>query len=91
MKNIEPILKNNFDLSIRTNGRSYGDGVYFSECPEVSLGYSKDLKTLILCKVLLGNNCKEVKRGDSRCWAIVVPNVDQILPRYVINFTGGKK
>jgi len=91
MKNIEPILKNNFDLSIRTNGRSYGDGVYFSECPEVSLGYSQDLKTLILCKVLLGNNCKEVKRGDSRCWAIVVPNVDQILPRYVINFTGGKK
>ena len=29
--NIESILKNNFDLSIVTNGRRYGNGVYFSE------------------------------------------------------------
>ena len=92
-QNIQPILKNNFDISIRTNGRTYGDGVYFSECPEVSLGYSRDQKSLILCKVLRGKNCKEVKeqrRGDKRCWAIVVPDVDQILPRYIINFTGGR-
>ena len=95
-KNIELILKNNFDLSIRTNGRAYGDGVYFSECPEVSLGYSRDQKTLILCKVLMNSNCKEVKdaptarKGDTRCWAVVVPDVNQILPKYVINFTGGR-
>jgi len=89
-QNIQPILRNNFDLSIKTNGRAYGDGVYFSECPEVSLGYSRDQKSLILCKVLPGNNCKEVKRGDKRCWAIVVPDVNQILPRYIINFTGGR-
>eukprot|EP00092_Neocalanus_flemingeri_P026862 GFUD01029118.1.p1 GENE.GFUD01029118.1~~GFUD01029118.1.p1 ORF type:complete len:442 (+),score=129.66 GFUD01029118.1:55-1380(+) len=87
-KNIQPILKNNFDLSIQANGRAYGDGVYFSECPEVSLGYAKDLKSLILCKVLVGKQNKEVKlQEDSRCWAIVVPEVTQILPRYVINFT----
>ena len=89
-QNIQPILRNNFDLSIKTNGRAYGDGVYFSECPEVSLGYSRDQKSLILCKVLPGTNCKEVKRGDKRCWAIVVPDVNQILPRYIINFTGGR-
>jgi len=95
-KNIELILKNNFDLSIRTNGRAYGDGVYFSECPEVSLGYSRDQKSLILCKVLMAPNCKEVKdaptarKGDTRCWAVVVPDVNQILPKYVINFTGGR-
>ena len=29
--NILSILENNFDLSIITNGRSYGNGVYFSE------------------------------------------------------------
>ena len=29
--NILSILKNNFDLSIITNGRRYGNGVYFSE------------------------------------------------------------
>ena len=85
--NIEPILKENFDLSKMVNGRMYGNGVYFSECPEVSLGYSQDFKSLILCKVLVDKNCKEVKKGDSRCWAIVVPDVDQILPKYVINFT----
>ena len=87
-KNIIPILKSNFDLSITTNGRAYGDGVYFSECPEVSIGYSQDQKSLILCKVLRGNNSKEVMKGDAggRCWAVVVPGVDQILPKYVINF-----
>jgi len=95
-QNIELILKNNFDLSIKTNGRAYGDGVYFSECPEVSLGYSRDQKSLILCKVLMAPNCKEVrhaptaKKGDPRCWAVVVPDVNQILPKYVINFTGGR-
>ena len=29
--NIKPILQNNFDLSKITNGRRFGDGVYFSE------------------------------------------------------------
>jgi len=86
--NIESILKNNFDLSKRSNGRVYGDGVYFSEMPEVSLGYTKDQRSLILCQVLPGDNTKEVPSGsnDARCWAIVVPRVDQILPRFAINF-----
>ena len=37
----------------------------------------------------MGKKTKEVKRGngnDPRCWAVVVPDVDQILPKYVINF-----
>ena len=87
--NIESILRNNFDLSKRSNGRTYGDGVYFSEMPEVSLDYTKDQRSLILCQVLPGDNSKEVpssSRNDTRCWAIVVPRVDQILPRFVINF-----
>jgi len=87
--NIEAILKNNFDLSIVANGRRYGNGVYFSERPEVSLGYSRDQKSLILCEVLLGENSTEVGNGDGgdgRAWAVVVPDVQQILPRFVINF-----
>ena len=87
-ENIVSILKNNFDTSIIANGRAHGDGVYFSERPLVSLDYSKGRKSLILCKVLLGKNCKQVMRGnDIRCWAVVVPDIKQILPKYVINFT----
>ena len=43
--------------------------------------------SLILCQVLMGANVKEVfqKPGEKRCWAIVVPNVDQILPRFVLH------
>jgi len=85
--NIISILKNNFDLSIITNGRAYGHGVYFSECPEVSLGYSRDRGSLILCQVLRTKKCKEVQKDASnRFWAIVVPDTDLILPKYVINF-----
>jgi len=93
-KNIEPILRDNFDLSKVANGRKYGNGVYFSEKPEVCLDYSKDMCSLILCLVLQGDNSKEimeVKNGQQQsntgAWAIVVPDVDQILPKYVINFT----
>ena len=55
-ENIEPILRDNFDLSKVANGRNFGNGVYFSEMPEVSLGYSKDQSSLILCLVLQGDN-----------------------------------
>ena len=35
----------------------------------------------------MGSNVKEVfqKSGEKRCWAIVVPDVDQILPRFVLH------
>ena len=47
----------------------------------------KTTTSLILCKVLLGENSTEHKHGnEERCWAIVVPDLDQILPKYVINF-----
>ena len=39
-QNTMSILRDNFDLSKRVNGRKYGDGVYFSEQPEVSIGYT---------------------------------------------------
>ena len=94
-KNIESILINNFDIRKRANGRNYGDGVYFSERPEVSLAYSREKgrsgRTLLLCQVLMGSNLREVRKqegsedSEERCWAVVMPDVDQILPRYVIH------
>ena len=39
-QNVPSILRDNFDLSKVVNGRAHGNGVYFSEQPEVSLGYS---------------------------------------------------
>jgi len=69
-ENILPIVRYNFDPMIVNNGRAYGDGVYFSECPEVSLRYSCKRRdqnavmeaeeqdptyTLILCEVLKGS------------------------------------
>jgi len=98
VKNIEAILRHNFDLSKMSNGRKFGDGVYFSEKPEVSVRYAdnwKPMSSLILCLVLKGTNSKEVTSTGSSvnteetgkaAWAIVVPDTDQILPKYVINF-----
>ena len=83
-QNIDSIVKDNFKLSKITNGRVYGDGVYFSECPEISIKYSQGWNQLILCQVLLGNSTKgklspgfdstEVpNKGEERCFAIVIP------------------
>ena len=102
-ENILQIVQYNFDPSIINNGRAYGDGVYFSECPEVSLGYTYKRRgggqrqfqenddgnfTLILCEVLKGSLpvFKEVhNQGDTgRASAIVVTDVERLLPRYVV-------
>jgi hypothetical protein len=45
-ENISSILENNFDLTKAVNGRSYGDGVYLTECPEVALDYAATWKRL---------------------------------------------
>lgn len=52
-KNIDSILKNNFDLN-KVKVFAYGFGIYFSEQPEVSQGYNRDNKSFILCKLLIG-------------------------------------
>ena len=69
-ENILPIVQFNFDLAFISHGRFFGDGIYFSECPELSLRYSCSRRgqsvlhgpeeqdgtyTLILCEVLKGS------------------------------------
>ena len=68
------------------HGHSFG--VFFSKYPEVSMGHSDYQKSLILCKVLTGKNCSEVKdEGLEIFWSTVIEDVDHIFPKYVINFT----
>ena len=69
-ENILPIVQFNFDPAFISHGRAFGNGVYFSECPELSLRYSCSRRgqnvfhgpeeldgtyTLILCEVLKGS------------------------------------
>ena len=44
---------------------------------------------LLSFQVLVTSDCKQVTDKHvavGGCWAIVVPCVDQILPKYVVNF-----
>ncbi len=59
-KNAEGICKTNFDPA-KLKRFAYGKGIYFSRCPNVSLGYGEDL---LLCKVLLGK--KQPRDPDYR-------------------------
>jgi len=102
-ENIEPIVRNNFNIDKVSHGRVYGDGVYFSECPEISMKYNYGSDKLLLCQVLLGNTMKgrlipgydstevQNKSDKERCFAIVIPDVDQIYPTYIINFSRVKQ
>merc|ERR1719447_814921 len=105
---VDSILKSNFSLdhspiqqqeSSRDKRRMFGEGIYFSEMPAVSLMYGNGL---VLCKVILGNcetfnprpgtvqpdipdqfDSREVKSRDSGV-IHVVRRPAQILPYCVI-------
>ena len=87
--------KTNFDLK-KVKTYVHGFGIYFSEQPEVSIGYARGSNSLLLCQVLLGKpgvDSKEVKKGtNDGSWAVIIGGdedegrMDQILPTYVVNF-----
>ena len=62
--NVDSILKENFKLGNQDKEKRsvFGEGIYFSEMPAVSLMYGNGL---ILCKVLLGN-CETFKPQPGR-------------------------
>lgn len=70
LENIDPIVKNNFDiqrLGASTGDKGYyGAGIYFSEFPSVSMGYG-NIGKLLLCKVLPGKTytCMHLMVGAS--------------------------
>ena len=64
---IDDILKTNFDLKF-AKSQAHGRGNYFSEYPEVSLGYGPGL---IFCELLTGkeyrgSDLEWKKHGDSK-------------------------
>jgi len=107
-KNIPNILAKNFDLqklgSYTGNRGWYGAGIYFSEFPNISVGYSGGSQKLLLCKILpgktfdvpekcIGSSCKPgydshrfSPDNQGRGKELVIFNVDQILPCYVVEY-----
>ena len=106
LANVDSILSRNFSLNHpfdrpdKDKRRVFGEGIYFSEMPAVSLMYGNGL---ILCKVLLGKceafnplpgrkqpeipeelDSREVKTRDGSGVIHVVKNPSQILPYCVI-------
>ena len=104
--NVDSILRENLllELSSEEQGkerkRVFGEGIYFSEMPAVSLMYGNGL---ILCKVLLGNcqlfspqpeakqpeipesfNSREVKAMEGSSVIHVVKKPSQVLPYCVV-------
>ena len=53
--NFDAIVKTNFDMS-KVKTCAFGLGIYFSEFPDVSIGYAGGAKKLLLCKILPGKS-----------------------------------
>jgi len=81
---VEKVLENNFQLSIVNTGYVHTIGVHLTEWPKVDMSTKKQ-GCLIMCLVLEGHDMSRVHDRSS----IIVPNVDQILPKYVVHFTDG--
>ena len=79
---VEKVLENNFQLSIVNTGYVHTIGVHLTEWPKVDMSTKKQ-GCLIMCLVLEGHDMSKVHDRSS----IIVPNVDQILPKYVVHFT----
>ncbi|PAA47594.1 hypothetical protein BOX15_Mlig026662g3 [Macrostomum lignano] len=95
---VDDIMANNFDLK-KLQRCAHGFGVYLSEFADVSVGYGTEM---LLCRVLPGNpqegcggsrridpgynSIRVNKSTDGRGWALVIDNVDQILPLYKVVF-----
>lgn len=98
--NVDSIIKSNFQVS-RSQRGLFGQGIYLSEFPHVSMNFGG---SLLLCKVLpgLSYDMNEVRKdaplqsgydshrvkADSNgySWALVLYDAKQILPCYVINY-----
>ena len=71
--NIDAIMRNNFDMSKITTA-AYGRGIYFSEFPDVSIGYARGCKKLLLCRILPGRS----HDGGTGSMGAIPPGYDSI-------------
>jgi hypothetical protein len=84
---IGPICDTGFDPK-RRSGQAYGPGEYFGVDANVSKGYARDCKRLILTYILESNN---IKHQPQFCYVVNNPtdwSFSYCLPVLVINFDG---
>jgi len=77
---VEQVLESNFQLSLIKIGATNTIGVHFSETPQVNIS-TREQSCLLMCLVLEGPPLGIYGPGN-----VVVTNVDQILPKYVVHF-----
>ena len=82
-QNIPSICKNGYDPTKRS-GQAYGPGEYFAATPDISLGYCRSGKKMLLNELLLGVAGKDHTQSGS---IIVMKDPVHDLPRYVITFS----
>jgi len=78
---VKQVLESNFQLSLIKIGGTDTIGVHFSETPQVEIS-TREQSCLIMCLVLEGHPLDLYGPGN-----VVVTNVDQILPKYVVHFS----
>ncbi len=80
--NITNICQNGYDKSKRS-GQAYGAGEYFATTPDISLGYCRGGKKMLLNELLLGqSNVHHTKHGN----IVVMKDPAHDLPRFVVTF-----
>ena len=80
--NITSICTNGYDSSRRC-GQACGPGEYFATTPDISLGYCRGGKKMLLNELLLGKTgTHHTKHGN----IIVMKDPVHDLPRFVITF-----
>ena len=99
-ENIDKIVRENFRMD-KIKRTAHGHGIYFSEFPEVSLGYAGSNLKLLLCQILPGHSHEEDcrssacccdshrigKQADGRGQMIVMFNTNRILPCYELHLS----
>jgi hypothetical protein len=95
--NLLSILRNGLIIPKSfTHGRVYGDGVYFAESAQISLGYASEVdnkQLMLVSHVALGNYRRngKVKSSDDSLYVggngyIIIPRTNQINPIYLVEF-----
>ena len=81
-QNIDKIVRENFKMDLIRRA-AHGRGIYFSEFPDVSLGYAGSTMKLLLCKLLPGKS----HEGDCRGLTSdgMLKNICQILLESIEN------
>lgn len=79
-----------FDLNIKLNGRSLGDGIYTSTSIRTSFSYINQNGSILIMKGINNKSNTERNIQDSEKW-IVFKKPEQLLPKYIIDFSDPTK